>query len=148
MTARAKRGFAAVVQEKSGRYSVRYTTPGGVRTSAGKTFPRKADAEAWAADKRREIDKGAKAQYERVLFSDYAKTWLERRQVNGRAIKPRTREHYQTILDDHLVPEFGAKFLGAITTQDVRECHAGHADRQADDEIARVQPFAHNPCER
>ncbi|OBF58740.1 integrase [Mycobacterium sp. 852002-50816_SCH5313054-b] len=124
MAARAKRGFATVVHEKSGRYSVRFTAPGGIRMSAGKTFPRKADAEAWAADKRREIDKGAKAQYERVLFSDYAKDWLEHRQVNGRPIKPRTREHYQSILDEHLVPEFGKKQLAAIAAKDVRDWYA------------------------
>ncbi len=46
------------------------------------------------------------------------------------AIKARTREHYQAILDDHLVPTFGARHLSAITPKDVREWRAGAlADR-------------------
>ena len=55
---RAKRGFAQVTQQRSGRYAVRYCLPNGQRVSAGKTFVRKADAEAWAADRRREIARG------------------------------------------------------------------------------------------
>ena len=125
MARRAKRGFATVVKEKSDRYSVRFTTPDGVRKSAGQTFAHKADAEAWAAAKRRELDKPAKAaQHERVTFADYARTWLEHRHVNGRPIKPRTREHYQKILDDQLIPGFGAKRLDSITTQNVRDWYA------------------------
>src|SRR6516162_3107615 len=124
MRRRAKRGFATVVQEKSGRYSVRYTTPEGVRTSAGKTFARKADAEAWAADKRRQLDKGAKTQHERKTFEQYAQNWLDHRHVHGRPIKPRTRAHYAKILDEHLLPVFGKRQLAAITVQDVRKWHA------------------------
>jgi hypothetical protein len=67
--AREKGGFAQVTQRRSGRYAVRYTTPSGIRVSAGKTFARKADAEAWAADKRRQIDRGAKAAREKITFS-------------------------------------------------------------------------------
>jgi integrase len=121
---RAKRGFATVVQEKSRRYSVRYTTAGGIRTSAGKTFARKADAEAWAADKRREIDRAQIVTREKIIFSAYTTTWLANRQRAGRPIKPRTREHYQIILDKFLLPAFGAQLLSEITPKQVREWHA------------------------
>jgi hypothetical protein len=53
--ARAKRGFAQVTHQRSGRFAVRYTTPAGGRISAGRRFARKADAEAWATDRRREL---------------------------------------------------------------------------------------------
>jgi integrase len=121
--ARSKRGFAQVTQQRSGRYAVRYTTPTGARVSAGRTYARKADAEAWAADKRRQLDRGATRQ-EKVTFAAYATTWLEGRHVTGRPIKPRTRAHYQNILDDHLVPTFGNRQLSAITPADVRDWHA------------------------
>jgi integrase len=121
---RAKRGFAQVTQQRSGRYAVRYTTPSGTRVSAGKTFARKADAEAWAADKRRQIDRGAKAAHRKITFSAYATAWLANRHVKGRPIKPRTRAHYQAVLDDHLVPTFGNRQLSAITPADVRDWHA------------------------
>lgn len=121
MARRAKRGFATVVKEKSGRYSVRFTTLEGKRTSAGQTFAHKADAEAWAAVKRRELDKPAKAQQQRVTFGDYAETWLQQRHVGGRPLKPRTREDYANILRAQLLPAFGAKRLDSITTQNVRD---------------------------
>jgi integrase len=121
---RAKRGFATVVQEKSGRYSVRYTTAGGIRASAGKTFARKADAEAWAADKRRDIDRAQIVTREKIIFSAYSATWLANRHRAGRPIKERTREHYQTILDKFLIPAFGAQLLSEITPKQVREWHA------------------------
>jgi integrase len=124
MARRQKRGFATIVKEKSGRYSVRFVTSEGVRTSAGQTFARKIDAEAWAATKRREMDRGGKAQHEKKTFEQYATGWLEHRHVHGRPLKPRTRAHYAKILDEHLLPEFGRRQLAAITAQDVRDWHA------------------------
>jgi hypothetical protein len=47
---RRKRGFAQIQQQKSGRYSVRYTAPNGARVSGGRTFAKKADAEACASN--------------------------------------------------------------------------------------------------
>jgi integrase len=81
-------------------------------------------------DRRREIDRGiwdasAAKQPERVTFGAYAAGWLAGRQVSGRPIKTRTREHYQKILDGHLVPEFGARQVAAITPKDVRGWYAG-----------------------
>lgn len=121
---RRKRGFAQIQQQKSGRYSVRYTAPNGARVSAGRTFERKADAEAWAADRRRQIDRGAAGQPDKVTFGVYAAAWLAGRQVSGRPIKDRTREHYQAILDDHLLDTFGGRQLAAITPKEVREWYA------------------------
>jgi integrase len=122
--ARAKRGFASVWQQRSGRYAVRFTTPDGRRVSAGCTFEHKKNAEAWAADKRREMERQYHAEPERVTFDSYATRWLRDRHVSGRPIKPRTREHYQAILDDHLIPAFGSRLLGAITPKDIREWHS------------------------
>jgi integrase len=120
-----KRGFATIVQEKSGRYSVRYTLPSGKRTSAGRTFHAKADAEAWAVDKRRQLERGQGTQApEKLTFSVYADRWLANRHVNGGPLKPRTRAHYAAILEAHLVPEFGSARLSAITAKDVRDWHA------------------------
>src|ERR1700730_15048847 len=119
-----KRSFAAITQMRSGRYQVRYTAPSGKRLTAGKTFPGKVGGEAWVTDKRREIDRGAWRDPddapERVTFGVYAARWLEGRHVAGRPIKARTREHYQSILDDHLLDAFGSKLVAAIKPKDVR----------------------------
>ena len=86
---RAKRGFAQVTQQRSGRYAVRYCLPNGQRVSAGKTFVRKADAEAWAADRRREIARGKRKGPEKITFTAYATTWLAGR--SSRAPAPTTK---------------------------------------------------------
>jgi len=121
---RAKRGFAQVRKLPSGRFGVRYTLPSGVRVSAGRSFAHRRDAEAWAADRARQIDRGIVDTDARISFGDYAANWLAGRMVAGRPIKPRTRAHYQDILDAHLVPAFGSRPLASITAADVRGWHA------------------------
>ncbi|WP_445169879.1 tyrosine-type recombinase/integrase [Mycolicibacterium sp. Dal123E01] len=121
----SKRGFASITQMRSGNFQVRYTAPSGKRLTAGKTFAAKVDAEAWITDKRREIDRGKWADPddmpEKITFGAYAARWLANRQVAGRPIKERTRQHYQSILDDHLTATFSPKLMTAIKPRDVRE---------------------------
>ena len=52
---------------------------------------RRIDADRWAATDANPT--------ERVSFGAYATRWLTNRQVAGRPIKTRTRDHYQPILD-------------------------------------------------
>jgi integrase len=132
---REKRGFGNIRKLPSGRYQVRYTGPDGSYVTAPKTFATRMDAEAHLTDRRREIDAdlwnaAAARRPEKVTFGAYASGWLESRQVAGRPIKARTREHYQAILDDHLLDVFGQRHLSAITPKDVRDWHASAlADR-------------------
>ena len=74
---------------------------------------RRIDRDQWNAsdDNRRET----------ITVGAYAARWLANRQVAGRPIKARTREHYDAILDAHLLPAFGARQLAAIRPKDVRE---------------------------
>ena len=132
---RDKRGFGNIRKLPSGRYQVRYTGPDGSYVTAPKTFAQKIDAEAHLTDRRREIDAdlwnaAAARGPEKVTFGAYAAGWLGNRQVAGRPIKTRTREHYQAILDDYLLDAFGQRNLSAITPKDVRAWHASTlADR-------------------
>jgi integrase len=124
-----KRSFATIRKLPSGRFQVRYTGPDGVRHTAPSTFGARIDAEAFVVAKRREIDRGvwdatAETKREAITFGAYASAWIEGRQVAGRSIKDRTREHYQSILDDHLVPAFGSRQVAAITPKDVRGWYA------------------------
>jgi len=128
--AREKRSFATIRKLPSGRFQVRYTGPDGVRHTAPATFGARIDAEAFVVAKRREIDRGvwdatAETKREKITFGVYATGWVEARQVAGRPIKDRTREHYYAILEDHLLPVFGGRQIVAITPRDVREWHAG-----------------------
>lgn len=124
MSKRAKRGFAAVWKQRSGRYAVRYTLPDGRRVSAGRTFEDKKAAESWAVDKRRELERRLDGEREQISFRDYSTTWLKNRCVKGRPIKQRTRAHYDSILKDHVLPTFGHRMLDKITVKDVRDWHA------------------------
>jgi integrase len=123
--AQGKRPFGNIRRLPSRRYQVRYTGPDGSYITAPKTFAARIDAEAWLADRRREIDAktwnpNAATKPDRLTFGAYAARWLTNRQVAGRPIKARTREHYSAILGDHLLPAFGNRQLTAIQPKDVR----------------------------
>lgn len=125
MAKRTKRSFATIELLPSKRWRVKYTGPDGRRRSAPHTFDNRLSAEEYAAAKRREIDRGAweagAEKRDRITFGTYAAGWLANRQVSGRPIKARTREHYQNILDDHLLPTFGTRELAAIKPKDIRD---------------------------
>ncbi|MDF2825577.1 MAG: hypothetical protein K0R68_2985 [Mycobacterium sp.] len=126
---REKRWFAVIRKLPSGRFQVRYTGPDGARRTAPATFGDRVDAETFIVTKRREIDRGvwdatAETKREAIAFGAYAAAWVEGRQVAGRTSKDRPREHYYAILEDHLIPDFGARQIAAITPKDVREWHA------------------------
>lgn len=129
MAQRVKRDFATIRQLPSKRWQVRYTGPDGIRHTAPNTFAYKVDADAYVAQKRREVhretwDADDDNKQERVTFETYSAQWLAGRQVSGRPIKQRTREHYQTILDDHLLPTFGTRQLSAIRPKNVRSWYS------------------------
>lgn len=121
--------FGSVDQLPSGRYRAQYYGPDGRRHKAPTTFLAKQDARAWLSLRQAEIiakqwmpaDAAPKP---RVTFAEYADQWLDARQVAGRPLKPRTREHYRKLLDEHLVPAFGTLPLDSITSEDVRGWYA------------------------
>ena len=128
-----KRSFGRLRQFRSGRWKASYTGPDGILYEAPATFALKLDAEAWLTDRRREIDRElwsppGKEQRPRrqraVTFAEYSDAWLEARTVKGRALRPRTQEHYRKLLDEHLVPAFGKIPLRAITPEAVDRWYA------------------------
>jgi integrase len=130
-----RRSFGRLRTFRSGRWKASYTGPDGHLYEAPNTFGAKVDAEAWLTDRRREIDKrlwspDTATKPEKVTFGAYAAQWIDNRQVAGRPIKARTREHYQNVLDAHLLPTFGNRQLAAIKPKDVRAWYAATlADR-------------------
>jgi integrase len=129
MARRAKRDFATIRQLPSRRWQVRYTGPDGIRRAAPHTFARRVDADVCVANQRREIyretwDAADHDKPQPMTFGAYAAGWLAGRHVAGRPIKARTREHYQNILDDHLLETFGNRQLAAVKPKDVRAWYA------------------------
>lgn len=142
MAQRARRQFANVRQLPSKRWQVRYTGPDGERHKAPKTFQYKADADAFVEAMRKAIYRESWTdddEPEQIRFVDYAEQWLKGRQVAGRPIKTRTREHYQAILDDHLIPAFGDRLVSSIKPKDVR---AWYADTLADRPTLRSHVYS------
>ena len=123
---RRKNTFGTVEKLPSGRYRARYRGPDGRRYTAPTLFTAQRDARGWLALRHAEIIRKAWAPPEadqrpkpRLSFANYAKTWLEHRDL-----KTRTREHYRSLLDDHLIPEFGAMPITSMTADDIRSWHA------------------------
>jgi integrase len=134
-----KRGFGRLRQFRSGRWKASYTGPDKELYEAPHTFAAKIDAEAWLTDRRREIDRDlwsppASAEQQKAArrqrkaageqFKPYAQRWLKTRTVRGRPLKPRTVEHYERLLDEHIYPTFGAKPVRDITIQSVDRWYA------------------------
>jgi integrase len=117
--------FGAVEALPSGRYRARYRGPDGRRYTSPTLFLTQKDARGWLALRQADIIKKAwqppgvedKPQ-PKLTFGAYADDWLRHRDV-----KDRTREHYQKLLDEKLLPAFGALPLASITADDVRAWH-------------------------
>lgn len=122
----------------SGRYQASYTAPDGRVYKADRTFAAREDAEGWLHERRKELDRDlwsppATTEQKRTaaqkkaageLFAPYANRWLENRTVKGRPLKPRTKAHYRSLLDDYLIPAFGSKQVRDITMQSVDRWYA------------------------
>ena len=145
-----KRSFASIEQLPSKRWRVRYTGPDGADPQAPHTFAARIDAEAFAdrgapQDRQRPVGRHRRRrQAEQVTFGVYAARWLANRQVAGRPIKARTREHYQR--DPRRSP--AAHVRPPPARRDQAEGRPrlvrGDAGRPADDALARLQPAAHH----
>jgi integrase len=107
-------------------YRARYYGPDGRRYKAPTLFLSKEDARSWLALRQSEIIRKAweppgldeEGRPGRITLEAYANTWLEQRDL-----KIRTREHYQKLLDDHIIPQLGSYPIASITVDDVRAWH-------------------------
>jgi integrase len=121
--------FGAVETLPSGRHRARYIGPDGRRYTAPTLFLTKKDARAWLSLRQSEIVRKAwqppeaaaapAASPKRQTFKSYAARWLEQRDL-----KDRTREHYRKLLEQKILPTFGALPIASITADDVRAWHA------------------------
>lgn len=113
-----KRSFGTIRKLKSGRYQVRYRRHG-KQMSSGQTFATKADAHAHLSALETDLSRGRTVEPKagQVKFGDYARTWLDQRQL-----RPRTRETYESQLR-WIVRRFEFAVLNEITPGDVRAWH-------------------------
>ena len=118
--AKGKASFGSDRKLPSGRFQARYTAPGGAVRTAPMTFETKGDAETWLSTVRADLVRGAWLPADAdTTFGTYAKTWLAHR-----TLKPRTREHYQRLLDRSILPTFKNTPMRRISPTLVREWYA------------------------
>ena len=113
----SKRQFGSIRKRASGRYQARYTGPDGKTYTAPETFERKTDAAKWLSAKQTEITHGdwINPSAGDIEFRTYAEQWMQ-----DRVLKTRTRELYDGLLRNHLLPVFGTVSLGRITLASIR----------------------------
>jgi integrase len=128
--------FGNVRRLPSGRYQASYWHEA-ERHIADHTFTFKADADAWIASVQTDIGRGQwlDPRGGRERFDAYAARWMKDRHD----LRPRTREVYESQLNRHLLPAFGALALGKITTAKVRSWHS---------HIAQTTPVTAAKCYR
>lgn len=120
--ARHRRNFGEVSKLPSGRYRARYIAPGAGKVSAPSTFATKGEADRWLTLRRAELmsaDWTSTVSGTRT-FGDYAETWLIQRQL-----KPRTRAHYRSLLENQVLPTFARTPVRSISPIMVRGWYSG-----------------------
>jgi integrase len=122
----ARARFGSVRPLPSGRFQARYTGPDGLTHKAPVTFDTKGDAETWLSTVRADIVRdvwtpngSSRGKARALTFGRYAENWLE-----GRRLEARTRSHYRSLLDRHLLPTYGEVPLKHITPDLVRDWYA------------------------
>jgi len=130
------RGWGWIRKRASGRYQASYIGPDGARHFAPGTFERKTDAEGWLSNERRDIDAAKSgstdwtspaerktavmaAYRDRKTVEQYGTEWITQRNL-----KPRTRIHYTSILENHIKPKLGSIAVASLKPATVRSWYA------------------------
>jgi integrase len=118
-----RRAFGRVRRLPSGRWQAAYLGPDHKLHKAPHTFASDIAAEGWLALERRKIDVGTWGAEERsdsVTLRAYAADWMAHR-----PLRPRTRAHYESLLERLILPVLGDTKMVAITPAQIRQWHTG-----------------------
>lgn len=147
-----KASFGSIRQRDPQRFQSRSTGPDGLQYAANSpggsaTLTTKADANGALAKIRVEIDAGtwlspaaraiaeAAAKRGPLRLGEYAGTWLAQR-----PLATRTRDHYRSLLNAHLLPHWHDAVLTEITSSAIRQWHGGTGQEQAAGAVECLQP--------
>ena len=121
------RGFGHIRKLPSGRYQASYVGPDLARHTAASTFETKQDAERWLGKEHDLIsaDTWQAPKARRAVaavprsFGAYADAWLL-----DRDLKPRTRAHYRTLLDQRILPGLGSTPIRELSPLAIKAWYA------------------------
>ena len=107
--------MASVQKRPDGRWRARYRDE--AYKEHARHFIRKADAERWLDEVRSDLLRGSYVDPAggRVLFADYARTWLE-----AQPHRPGTALLYERTLRLHVFPRIGDRPLGSVRRSDIQ----------------------------
>ncbi len=124
----------AYAEKRGKRWRARYKRPDGTWATAscddaGRPFLSKQAAEDWGDDQESAIRRGTwlDPRAGDITLAEWAGRWWE-----GLDLAPSTMRNYRRHLDEHVLPEFGARALADIFRTDIdawqkRERKAGYA---------------------
>jgi integrase len=125
------RGFGYIRKLPSGRQQASYIGPDLVRHAAPTTFEDKDAAVVWLKAERMLLASDEwqppsmrRAAVNRDSFAAYGRAWVENRRTRNGPIKPRTKAHYLSLLDNVLVPAFGQITVRNLAPEAVDVWHA------------------------
>jgi integrase len=119
--ARKRRGFGRLRQLPSGRWQAAYVGPDTKLHQSHRTYASESDAEGWLAAERRKMDLGTWGAVERsdgITLRSYADQWIKQRQL-----RPRTRQHYESMLERLILPDLGDAKIVTLTPAKIRQWH-------------------------
>lgn len=131
----ATRQFGTIRKLPSGRFQARHSHLG-KQVGAKDTFATKTDARRWLSNIETDLARGDHFDESagRVRFGVYALRWLEER-----ALRPRTREMYESQLRKWILPTFELVTLNDVVTRDVRSWRAGLLQTHlAENSVAKI----------
>ncbi|WP_428340754.1 tyrosine-type recombinase/integrase [Mycobacterium sp.] len=120
-TRRKRRRFGRLRHLPSGRWQAAYVGPDAKLHKAPHTFASDVAAESWLSDERHKIDLGTWGAVERsdgITLRAYTDRWIGQRQL-----RPRTRQHYESMLKRLIVPELGDAVMVTLTPATIRQWH-------------------------
>lgn len=125
-TERGRRTFGTI-ERRRGAFRARYFGPDRVRYEAPRAFTARLDAEHWLAETQREISRGTWKPPQSVqpggadleTLAGYARHCLAERDLT-----PRTREEYDKLLENLILPTLGKLQLGRIQPDRIRRWYS------------------------
>jgi integrase len=136
MAGSSRRSFGAIRKLPSKRWQASYVGPDEARHTAPDTFATKMEAEGWLLSERRRIDSGTWTPPKAELvdadpaegadvtppptLAEWSQQWL-----NQRELRATTRDGYERLLANHILPPLGAVPLDELSRTQLRTWYAG-----------------------
>lgn len=119
---RSRYGQGSIRQQPNGRWKATFSAGQdreGIRVRHSRVFDTRRQADTWLTDKRQKHNLGIRQSRERQTLTQFVDWWLANEALLDK--RETTVNHYRYAFKKYIQPHLGAKFLDAITAEDVVE---------------------------